>query len=98
MPSILNNTLRLIIIIFSVLPSAVKALLAVYKKLKDPHKNLNWTKKHDPCNSNWMGVICYDTVHETDGYYHVRELYVLLCFFMACASCGKNPIFTSFRE
>ncbi|KAI3474311.1 hypothetical protein Pfo_029099 [Paulownia fortunei] len=56
-------------------PREVAALLAVRSKLKDPYKNLNWTKKHDPCASNWIGVICY--LNETDGYMHVQELRLL---------------------
>ncbi|XP_057804352.1 probable LRR receptor-like serine/threonine-protein kinase At1g06840 [Salvia miltiorrhiza] len=53
----------------------VSALLAVRNKLKDPYKNLNWTRKFDPCASKWTGVICIE--NETDGYYHVEELRLL---------------------
>ncbi|KAG8377151.1 hypothetical protein BUALT_Bualt09G0138700 [Buddleja alternifolia] len=53
----------------------VAALLAVRRKLKDPDKNLKWSKKRDPCASNWTGVICY--FNDTDGYMHVQELRLL---------------------
>ncbi|XP_011095176.1 probable LRR receptor-like serine/threonine-protein kinase At1g06840 isoform X1 [Sesamum indicum] len=56
-------------------PQEVAALLAVRTYLNDPYKNLNWTKKHDPCASNWTGVICY--LDTTDGYMHVKELRLL---------------------
>ncbi|KAL0450882.1 UNVERIFIED_CONTAM: putative LRR receptor-like serine/threonine-protein kinase [Sesamum latifolium] len=56
-------------------PQEVAALLAVRANLNDPYKNLNWTKKHDPCASNWTGVICY--LDTTDGYMHVKELRLL---------------------
>lgn len=54
--------------------SAVNALLGIRNKLEDPFKRLNWTRKHDPCASNWTGVICYKDT--SDGYMHVQELYV----------------------
>ncbi|KAG8383858.1 hypothetical protein BUALT_Bualt04G0057400 [Buddleja alternifolia] len=47
-------------------PQEVDALLAVRRKLKDPNKNLKWSKTRDPCSSNWTGVICY--FNDTDGY------------------------------
>nr|QJR84050.1 CARD1-like protein 5 [Phtheirospermum japonicum] len=53
-------------------PREVDALLAVRSDLNDPYKNLNWSKRHDPCTSNWTGVICY--FDEADGYMHVQEL------------------------
>ncbi|KAL7095061.1 hypothetical protein ACP275_10G001600 [Erythranthe tilingii] len=56
-------------------PQEVAALLAVRSNLKDPYKNLNWTRKNDPCTSNWTGVLCYQ--NETDGYMHVQELRLL---------------------
>ena len=54
---------------------AVTALLAVRARLKDPYKNLNWTRKFDPCAANWTGVKCYSNA--SDGYLHVEELYAL---------------------
>ncbi|XP_042050154.1 probable LRR receptor-like serine/threonine-protein kinase At1g06840 [Salvia splendens] len=53
----------------------VSALLAVRDRLKDPYKNLNWTRKFDPCAANWTGVICYSNT--SDGYLHVEELRLL---------------------
>ncbi|KAG8378175.1 hypothetical protein BUALT_Bualt08G0110600 [Buddleja alternifolia] len=47
-------------------PQEVDALLAVRRKLKDPNKNLKWSKTRDPCASNRTGVICY--FNDTDGY------------------------------
>ncbi|XP_051130713.1 probable LRR receptor-like serine/threonine-protein kinase At1g06840 [Andrographis paniculata] len=52
-----------------------EALLDVRRKLSDPYKKLNWTKKSDPCSSHWSGVIC--TLDITDGYSHVLELRLL---------------------
>lgn len=56
---------------------AVNALLEIQKKLEDPYKRLNWTRTHDPCTSNWTGVIC-SPADKFDGYMHVQELYALL--------------------
>ncbi|PIN05672.1 Serine/threonine protein kinase [Handroanthus impetiginosus] len=56
-------------------PQEVAALLAVRSNLNDPYKHLNWTKKYDPCTSNWTGVICF--LNNTDGYMHVQELRLL---------------------
>ncbi|KAL8516988.1 hypothetical protein ACS0TY_015287 [Phlomoides rotata] len=53
----------------------VNALLAIRNKLEDPSKRLNWTRKHDPCTSNWTGVICSQA--KEDGYMHVQELRLL---------------------
>ncbi|XP_047945418.1 probable LRR receptor-like serine/threonine-protein kinase At1g06840 [Salvia hispanica] len=53
----------------------VTALLAVRARLKDPYKNLNWTRKFDPCAANWTGVKCYSNT--SDGYLHVEELRLL---------------------
>ncbi|KAL1549036.1 putative LRR receptor-like serine/threonine-protein kinase [Salvia divinorum] len=53
----------------------VSALLAVRDRLKDPYKNLNWTRKFDPCAANWTGVKCY--WNASDGYLHVEELRLL---------------------
>jgi hypothetical protein len=60
---------------------AVNALLAVKNNLIDPMKQLSNWNKGDPCTSNWTGVFCYDATG-TDGYLHVRELYVLCIFLL----------------
>ncbi|XP_065852162.1 probable LRR receptor-like serine/threonine-protein kinase At1g06840 isoform X2 [Euphorbia lathyris] len=57
-------------------PTEVNALKAVKKSLIDPLKHLESWKNGDPCQSNWTGVVCYDTVG-TDGFFHVRELLLL---------------------
>ncbi|KAL8548369.1 hypothetical protein ACS0TY_007618 [Phlomoides rotata] len=53
----------------------VNELLAIRNKLEDPSKRLNWTRKHDPCTSNWTGVICSQA--KSDGYMHIQELLLL---------------------
>ncbi|KAK3017758.1 hypothetical protein RJ639_005074 [Escallonia herrerae] len=55
--------------------TAVTALRAIRRKLKDPLNNLiNW-KKSDPCIANWTGVICI--FDPSDAYLHVKELRLL---------------------
>ncbi|XP_073289179.1 probable LRR receptor-like serine/threonine-protein kinase At1g06840 [Primulina huaijiensis] len=53
-------------------PNEVTALLGVRRKLNDHFKYLNWSQKHDPCNSHWTGVKCF--LNQTDGFMHVQEL------------------------
>ncbi|KAK2981863.1 hypothetical protein RJ640_010380, partial [Escallonia rubra] len=55
--------------------TAVTALQAIRRKLKDPLKNLSSWKKSDPCTANWTGVICI--FEPTDAYLHVTELRLL---------------------
>lgn len=49
--------------------------MAIKSNLFDPLKHLKNWNKGDPCVSNWTGVLCFDATR-TDGYLHVRELYV----------------------
>ena len=50
------------------------ALLLIKRSLFDPNGNLSNWNKGDPCNSNWTGVLCYNTTLD-DNYLHVAELY-----------------------
>lgn len=50
------------------------ALLLIKSSLFDPNGNLSNWNKGDPCNSNWTGVLCYNTTFD-DNYLHVAELY-----------------------
>lgn len=52
----------------------VTALKAVRHALRDPHKRLRNWRKTDPCSSNWVGVICFNSSDKVDGYLHVQEL------------------------
>lgn len=57
-------------------PSEVDALLVIKRSLIDPNGNLSNWNKGDPCNSNWTGVLCYNTTLD-DNYLHVAELQLL---------------------
>ncbi|KZV50347.1 putative LRR receptor-like serine/threonine-protein kinase, partial [Dorcoceras hygrometricum] len=50
----------------------VTALLGVHRNLNDQFRHLNWSQKHDPCASYWIGVKCF--LNQTDGFMHVQEL------------------------
>ncbi|XP_038719411.1 probable LRR receptor-like serine/threonine-protein kinase At1g06840 isoform X2 [Tripterygium wilfordii] len=54
-------------------PVEVKALRAVKSRLIDSMRHLRSWNRGDPCNSNWTGVLCFDT-NGADGYLHVKEL------------------------
>ncbi|KAJ0027198.1 hypothetical protein Pint_35130 [Pistacia integerrima] len=58
-------------------PSEVSALVAVMSRLIDPMNHLGNWNDGDPCLSNWTGVLCFDTINETDGYLHVQDLHLL---------------------
>ncbi|KAJ0089283.1 hypothetical protein Patl1_31608 [Pistacia atlantica] len=58
-------------------PSEVSALVAVMSRLIDPMNHLGNWNEGDPCQSNWTGVLCSDTINETDGYLHVQDLHLL---------------------
>ncbi|XP_031271571.1 probable LRR receptor-like serine/threonine-protein kinase At1g06840 [Pistacia vera] len=58
-------------------PSEVSALVAVMSRLIDPMNNLGNWKEGDPCLLKWTGVLCFDTIDETDGYLHVQDLHLL---------------------
>ncbi|AEE28044.1 putative LRR receptor-like serine/threonine-protein kinaseRLK-Pelle-LRR-VIII-1 family [Arabidopsis thaliana] len=54
-------------------PVEVRALRVIKESLNDPvHRLRNW-KHGDPCNSNWTGVVCFNSTLD-DGYLHVSEL------------------------
>ncbi|XP_026427441.1 probable LRR receptor-like serine/threonine-protein kinase At1g06840 [Papaver somniferum] len=57
-------------------PSEVNALQAIKNHLIDPLNHLKSWNKGDPCNSNWTGILCFNTPG-TDGYLHVQELQLL---------------------
>lgn len=57
--------------------SPVLALQAVANALIDDHNNLKGWNKGDPCIGNLTGVLCFDALG-ADGYFHVRELYVMI--------------------
>ncbi|KAI3845425.1 hypothetical protein MKW92_004877, partial [Papaver armeniacum] len=57
-------------------PSEVNALQAIKNRLIDPLNHLKSWNKGDPCNSNWTGILCFNTPG-TDGYLHVQELQLL---------------------
>ncbi|XP_019095300.1 PREDICTED: probable LRR receptor-like serine/threonine-protein kinase At1g06840 isoform X1 [Camelina sativa] len=55
-------------------PVEVRALRVIKDSLKDPvHRLSNWKRGRDPCNSNWTGVVCFNSSLD-DGYLHVSEL------------------------
>ncbi|OVA06938.1 Protein kinase domain [Macleaya cordata] len=56
--------------------SVVNALRAIKNRLIDPLKHLKSWKKGDPCNSNWTGILCFNTTGN-DGYQHVQEVQLL---------------------
>ncbi|KAJ0089276.1 hypothetical protein Patl1_31607 [Pistacia atlantica] len=58
-------------------PSEVSALVAVMNRLIDPMNHLGNWNEGDPCLSKWTGVLCFDTIDETDGYLHVQNLHLL---------------------
>ncbi|KAL1202066.1 putative LRR receptor-like serine/threonine-protein kinase [Cardamine amara subsp. amara] len=54
-------------------PVEVRALRVIKESLNDPiHRLRNW-RDGDPCNSNWTGVVCFNSTLD-DGYLHVSEL------------------------
>jgi hypothetical protein len=55
--------------------SAVNALRAIKNSLDDPLGFLDGWNRGDPCVGNWTRVICENET-ATDGYLHVKELYV----------------------
>ncbi|KAJ4915226.1 putative LRR receptor-like serine/threonine-protein kinase [Raphanus sativus] len=57
-------------------PVEVKALRAIKESLSDPVQRLRNWRRGDPCNSNWTGVLCWNSTLD-DGYLHVRELQLL---------------------
>ena len=84
-------------LMFSILSIfAVNVLLAVKNNLIDPMKRLSNWNKGDPCTSNWTGVFCYDETG-TDGYMHVRELYVL-CIFLLFFFLTLHVLMNKIRE
>ncbi|KAJ0089284.1 hypothetical protein Patl1_31609 [Pistacia atlantica] len=58
-------------------PSEVSALVAVMGRLIDPMNHLGNWNEGDPCQSKWIGVLCFDTTDETDGYLHIQNLLLL---------------------
>ncbi|KAJ0089275.1 hypothetical protein Patl1_31606 [Pistacia atlantica] len=58
-------------------PSEVSALVAVMSRLIDPMNYLGNWNEGDPCLLKWTGVLCFDTIDETDGYLHVQDLHLL---------------------
>lgn len=80
----IESGFRLLLLLYT----AVDALKAVRRELKDPKNNLwNW-EKTDPCEpgKQWNGVIC--TKKQGDGgYFHIQELYAfhLHWIFLCCS-------------
>ncbi|KAG2324034.1 hypothetical protein Bca52824_006762 [Brassica carinata] len=57
-------------------PVEVRALRAIKESLNDPVRRLSNWERGDPCNSNWTGVLCWNSTLD-DGYLHVKELQLL---------------------